>query len=126
IEKTYLRHDFRDFNGDRKFIRDPDAQQSFSKLRCTIAGVYAWRLSRQCPAEYAPTSRAEVQKLTREMEFAFRQAWAFGPSGTDTVLRYASLLVQTGRAADARIVAQTCLKLDPGDTAVRALLKKMD
>ena len=68
-----------------------------------------------------PTVKVPWLELLR-----YRQAWAFGPSGTDTVLRYAGLLVQTGRAADARIVAQTCLKLDPGDTAVRALLKKME
>ena len=47
IEKTYLRHDFNGFTGDRKFIHDDDAQKAFSKLRSSIGGIYAWRLSPQ-------------------------------------------------------------------------------
>ena len=124
IEKTYLRREFGDFTGDRKFINDPDAQRSFSKLRSTIAGVYAWRLSRECPAEYAPKSDAEFQSLAREADFALRQAWVFGPASAQTVVRYASLLMQTGRAADARIVVATYLKLDPGNTKVMDFVNK--
>ena len=45
IEKTYLRHDFNGFTGDRKFVHDDDAQKSFSKLRSSIGGIYAWRLN---------------------------------------------------------------------------------
>ena len=87
-------------------------------VRGTIAGAYAWRLSRECPAEYAPKSDAEFQSLAREADFAFRQAWIFGPASAQTVVRYASLLMQTGRAPDARIVVATYLKLDPGNTEV--------
>lgn len=42
-ERVYLRRNFRNFTGDRKFIRDDQAQKSFSKLRSSIAGLYAWR-----------------------------------------------------------------------------------
>ena len=45
MEKVYLRHDFSGFKGDRKFIRDDQAQKAFSKLRSSIAGVYAWRIN---------------------------------------------------------------------------------
>ena len=50
IEKTYLRYDFNGFTGDRKFIHDDDAQKSFSKLRSSIGGIYAWRLRPAMPA----------------------------------------------------------------------------
>ena len=42
------------FKGDRKFVRDDDAQKAFSKLRSSIAGMYAWRLGRHSPPEYRP------------------------------------------------------------------------
>src|SRR5579859_39612 len=43
-EKVYKHRDFSDFKGSQKFIRDDHAQQAFSKLRSSIAGLYAWRL----------------------------------------------------------------------------------
>ncbi len=52
VEKVYLRRDFRGFKGDRKFVRDDQAQKAFSKLRSSIAGVYAWRVSD--PGESGP------------------------------------------------------------------------
>jgi len=43
-EKVYLRHDFKGFTGDRKFVRDDDGQKAFSKLRSSIAAsIYQWR-----------------------------------------------------------------------------------
>ena len=59
VEKIYLRRDFSGFKGDRKFIRDSDAQKSFSKLRSSIGGIYAWRLSPQCPPEYRPKTNEQ-------------------------------------------------------------------
>ena len=66
IEKTYLQHDLNGFTGDRRFLHDDDAQKSFSKLRSSIGGIYAWRLDpdpRVCPAEYRPKSDAETQQV---------------------------------------------------------------
>src|SRR5260370_114509 len=68
IEKTYLRHDFNGFTGDRKFMHDDDAQKAFSKLRSSIGGIYAWRLSAQVPPQYRPRSEAEFQRLLKEAE----------------------------------------------------------
>ena len=42
-QKVYLGNNYEGFKGDRKFIRDDDGQKAFSKLRSSIAGVYAWR-----------------------------------------------------------------------------------
>jgi tetratricopeptide (TPR) repeat protein len=132
IEKTYLRHDFNGFTGDRRFLHDDDAQKSFSKLRSSIAGVYHWRLSPQCPAEYRPKNDAEYQRLLKETDFAFRQAFAFCPYSPEAVFRYAQLLLQLHRFDDAALIAETCLKLDPYNGQVRGLLdsvksyKKLD
>ncbi len=123
IEKTYLRHDFNGFTGDRSFLHDDDAQKSFSKLRSSIAGVYHWRLSPQCPPEYRPKSDAESQRLLKETDFAFRQAFAFCPYSPEAVFRYAQLLLQLRRFDDAILVAATCLKLDPFNGQVRGLLE---
>src|SRR5581483_3484005 len=44
VEKVYLERDFSGFKGDRRFIRDDQAQKAFSKLRSSIAGsIYDWR-----------------------------------------------------------------------------------
>ena len=104
IEKTYLRHDLNGFTGDRKFLHDDDAQKSFSKLRSSIGGIYAWRLDpdpRVCPPEYRPKSEAETQRVYKEADFAFRQAFAFCPYSPEAVFRYVKLLLQYRRFDDA-------------------------
>jgi len=115
-----LRYNFEGFTGDRKFIHDIDAQKSFSKLRTAIAGVYAWRLSQQCPPEYRPKSDEEVQRLLKEAEFAYLQALAFSPWNPETVFHFTNLLLQTNRLDDALLVLDTCLKLDPFNAQVLA------
>ncbi|HVV71711.1 MAG TPA: hypothetical protein VHI52_09460, partial [Verrucomicrobiae bacterium] len=113
IEKSYLNRNFEGFTGDRKFIFDIDAQRAFSKLRSAIAGVYAWRLSQQCPLEYRPKSAEEAQRLLKEADFSFRQALAFCPWSPEAAFYYINLLLQTNRLDDAILVAETYLKLDP-------------
>jgi tetratricopeptide (TPR) repeat protein len=113
IEKTYLRRNFTGFTGDRKFVHDIDAQKSFSKLRSSIGGVYAWRLDPRCPVEYQPKTPDERARLLKEANYAFLQAFAFCPWSPEAVMRYAVLLGQTGRIDDALLVIQTSLKLDP-------------
>ena len=57
IDKVYLRNDYSGFTGDRKFLRDDDAQKAFSKLRSSQAGVYAWRLHLLLPSPpYQPVA----------------------------------------------------------------------
>jgi len=128
IEKTYLRHDFNGFTGDRKFVHDDDAQKSFSKLRSSIGGIYAWRLNPDpniTPPEYRPKTNAEYQMVLREADFAFRQAFAFCPYSPEAVFRYAQLLLQQRRFDDALLVAETCLKLDPYNGQVRGLAENV-
>src|SRR5206468_2693340 len=122
IEKTYLRHDFNGFTGDRKFIHDDDAQKAFSKLRSSIGGVYAWRLSPQCPPQYRPKTDAEYARLLKEAEYTFRQAFAFCPYSPEAVFRYVNLLLQYNRIDDALLISETCAKLDPFNAQVLGLV----
>jgi thioredoxin-like negative regulator of GroEL len=107
VEKVYLRRDFRGFTGDRRFIRDDQAQKSFSKLRSSIGGVYNWRIANSKPGS------PEQQRMIKEADFAFRQAFAFCPYSPEAVFRYANLLVTQQRFDDAFTIAATCQKLDP-------------
>ena len=125
-EKVYLRRDFSGYKGDRKFVRDDDAQKAFSKLRSSIAGVYAYRLSPLCPPEYRPKNDKEYQQLVKEAEFAFKQSVAFCPYSPEAVFRYVNLLVQLNRIDDALIIAKTCEKLDPYNDSVTGLVKQLE
>jgi len=118
VEKVYLRHDFRGFKGDRKFIRDDQAQKAFSKLRSSIGGVYAWRV-------FNSKTPAEQQRAIREADFTFRQAFAFCPYSPEAVFRYSQLLANLGRIDDALLIANTCLKLDPYNSGVSNLVKSL-
>jgi tetratricopeptide (TPR) repeat protein len=124
-QKVYLGNNYAGYKGDRKFIRDDDAQKAFSKLRSSIAGMYAWRLGRDCPPEYAPKSNADLQALMRETDFAFKQAFAFCPYSPEAVYRYVNFLLQYNRVDDALLVAQTCIKLDPFNDQVKSLINTL-
>src|SRR5208283_700707 len=125
VDKVYLHGNFSGFTGDRKFIRDDDGQKAFSKLRSSQAGVYAWRLSPQCPPEYRQKTEAGQNALIRETDYAFKQAFAFCPYSPEAVFRYINFLLQYNRVDDAFLVAQTCQKLDPYNDQVKGLVKQL-
>jgi hypothetical protein len=142
-EKTYIRRDYKDFKGDRKFIRDSDGQKAFSKLRSSIAGVYAWRLQnamgklQQLQAEIIkPGNTPEVQqqllatqarlqaeqaRMLKEAEFAFKQAYALCPYSPEAIFRYINLLAMFGRLDDALLMVNTSMKLDPFNGTLETL-----
>ncbi|MDD5140422.1 MAG: DUF2723 domain-containing protein [Verrucomicrobiales bacterium] len=124
-QRLYVGNNYAGFKGDRKFIRDDGGQKAFSKLRSSIAGVYAWRLGRDCPPEYAPKNEAERQALIKEADFAFKQAFAFCPYSPEAVYRYVNFLLQFNRLEDALIVAQTCIKLDPYNDQIKNLINQL-
>ncbi|MGD0744187.1 MAG: DUF2723 domain-containing protein [Verrucomicrobiota bacterium] len=126
VDKVYLHGNFNGFTGDRKFIREDDGQKAFSKLRSSQAGVYAWRLSQQCPPEYRQKTEVGQQALIRETDFAFKQAFAFCPYSPEAVFRYINFLLQFNHLDDALIVAKTCLKLDPYNGQVVDLIKTLE
>ncbi len=120
IEKVYLHRDFKGFNGDRKFVRDDQAQKAFSKLRSSIGGIYAWRIND--PSNQNPVARA---RMIKEADFAFRQAFAFCPYSPEAVFRYVQLLLSLNRLDDALLIGETCLKLDPLNSQVQGLVKNL-
>jgi tetratricopeptide (TPR) repeat protein len=124
-QKVYLGNNYAGFTGDRKFIRDDDAQKAFSKLRSSQAGVYAWRCGQQCPPEYRQKTQAGEDALIRETDFAFKQSFAFCPYSPEAVFRYVQFLVPLGRVDDAMIVAQTCQKLDPYNPQIIDLIDQL-
>src|ERR1035438_914346 len=96
-EKVFLRHDLGGFTGDPGFVQNDYTSKMFSRLRSSIAGLYAWR------AEHA-TDAGEKARLARAADFAFRQALALGPASSETENRYAEFLTKQHREADAKLV----------------------
>jgi len=128
-EKTYLERNYSDFKGDLKFARDDQAQKAFSKLRSSIAGVYAWRLGlapgAPTPPQYMPKNSEQQQRLMREADFAFKQAFAFCPYSPEAVFRYMQLLLSANRLDDAILVVQTALKFDPYNAQLADTLNRL-
>ncbi len=120
VEKVYLRRDFSGFTGDRKFIRDDQAQKAFSKLRSSIGGIYAYRLGTAKPGT------PEYQRMLKEADFTFRQSFAFCPYSPEAVFRYVNLLLSQSRFDDAYLIGQTCLKLDPFNGQMLDLVAKLE
>ena len=76
----------------------------FSKLRSSLAGLYAWRMQHA-------TGAAEKDRMAREADFAFRQAWALCPDSAEAVFRYVALLMGQKRGADALLVVETAAEM---------------
>ncbi len=118
VDRVYVQHDFNGFKGDRKFIRDDEAQKAFSKLRSSVGGVYDWRF------RHARNS-ADQMRMLKEADFAYRQAFAYCPYSPEAVFRYVNLLLSTGKVDDALLVAATCFKLDPNNNQVEGLVRQL-
>ncbi len=117
-DRVYRSGDLTGYKGDPKFVRDNDAQKAFSKLRNSIAGLYAWRINDS-------KSPAERSRLIKEADFAFKQAFAFCPYSPETVSRYATLLAGQGRLDDAILVAETCGRLDTESLFTASLVDQL-
>jgi tetratricopeptide (TPR) repeat protein len=133
-ERVYVNKNYQGFKGDPRFVRDEDGQKAFSKLRSSIAGVYAWRvnetagrammLEQRPPNTLTPEEKRimEVhQRMFREAEFAFKQAYAFCPYSPEALYRYVQLLAGARRFDDAILLAQTSQKLDKENAGLKNL-----
>jgi len=103
-QKTFGKQDFHGFTGDPRFIQNTYSHRMFSKLRSSLGGLYAWR------SKHA-TDAAEKERMEREADFAFRQAWALCPYSPEAVFRYVNLLIEQKRFADALIVGETASQM---------------
>jgi hypothetical protein len=121
-KKTFGKQDFRGFTGDPRFIQNAYSHRIFSKLRCSIAELYAWRLKQAADA-------SEKERMAHEADFAFRQAWALCPYSPEAVFRYVNLLLAQDRGTDALLVAETAAQMpanqgkDGGQ--IRALVEQL-
>lgn len=119
-EKVYLRHNFAGFTGDRRFIRDDDAQKAFSKMRSSIAAsIYQWR-------SHNAHSPAEAARVTREAEFSLKQAFAYCPYSPEAVFHFMDLLLNSGRIDDAIAVLKTCHLLDPYNDQINDWIARLE
>ena len=110
-EKVYVRHDYSGFKGDPKFIRDEDAQKSFSKLRNAIASsIYQWRADYSDQARRNPAVKA---RMIKETEFSLKQSFAFCPFSPEAVYHLIVLFSNQGRFEDMQMILKTCHDLDP-------------
>jgi len=118
VDRLYMRHDYTGFTGDRKYVRDDQAQKTFSKLRTALGGLYAYRMR--------TTNAQERQRMVKEADFAFRQAVAFCPYNLEAVAHYVELLANLHRFDDALLIARTCLKLDPNNGQIVTILNNLE
>ncbi len=121
-EKVFIRHDFGGFTGDPQFVQNDYSCKTFSKLRSSIAGLYAWRMKHAA-------NEAEKDQMAHAADLAFRQAIALCPYSPEAVFRYVEFLVSRNRKADALLVAQTAAQMPElsgrdGDQ-VRALVEQL-
>jgi tetratricopeptide (TPR) repeat protein len=139
-EQVYYRRKLpTDFKGDPAFIRDNDGQKAFSKLRSSIAGVYNWRIgdaqNKMAGLQLQPPTaeqqaelrrlQAQQQRMLKEAEFAFKQAYAFCPYSPEALFRWVNLLITTGRTDDALLIATTSQKLDPFNAQIENLILEL-
>lgn len=105
VQKVYLQQDMSSFRGNLRYIQNDASQTSFSKLRLSIGGVYAWR---------AQNTQSEDEKhlLLREAEFAFRQAFVLDPNNPEAVFRFVNLLLGQKRIDDAISLVSTSVALE--------------
>lgn len=105
-ENIYVRSNLTDFSGDISYLRDAQAPQYFSKCRSAIASLYQWRSARAQDKE-------EAGMLSKEADFAHRQAIALSPYNVEVVQRYVTYLLANQRTNDARTLIHTTLKIEP-------------
>ncbi len=125
-KNTYLRGDLSEYQGDPKFLREDWAQKAFSKLRSAIAGVYAYRLSPNCPQELRPKTPEAQQRLLAEADLAFRQSFALCPYSPEAILRYSNLLASVNRLDDAILLTRACYDFDRENEGVLQLLQQLN
>ena len=110
-ERLYVEVNLEEFKGDQDFAmadRRYSPQSIFSKLRTAQAGVYTWR------SQHAATPE-ERKRMTKEADFAYRQAFALCPWSHQAVFRYEEFLNRQNRKDEALRLVETAAQTNPGD-----------
>ncbi|MGD0745495.1 MAG: M56 family metallopeptidase [Verrucomicrobiota bacterium] len=103
-KKAFGKQNFSGFTGDSRFVQNAYAHRTFSKLRSSLGGLYAWRTDHAADV-------AEKERMSGEADFAFRQAWALCPDSPEAVFRYVNFLLKQKRISDALLVAETAAQM---------------
>jgi tetratricopeptide (TPR) repeat protein len=123
-EKVYVRHDYSGFTGDLNFVRDEDAQKSFSKLRSAVASsIYQWRADNSEAARKDPAVR---QRMTKEAEFALKQAFAFCPYSPEVTYHFWGMYISQRRWVDLQMILKTSHDLDPYNGSFNEMLREIN
>ena len=104
MDRIYLARDQSGFGGDPLYIQNEVRQRSFSKLRSSTGGLYAWR------AQNAQ-SPVEKERMLKEADFAFRHSFVLCPTSPEAAFRYIGLLLGQKRLDDAILVAEAAVRL---------------
>jgi hypothetical protein len=114
-DKVFLDKNLDGFKGDKGFAGNQDAQKTFSKLRSSQAGIYAWR------AENA-RDNDEKDRMRTAADFAYRQAFALCPYSPEAIYGYVEFLVKYKRSDDAFLLMKTTLRFDPDNLQLHGLM----
>jgi hypothetical protein len=117
-EKVYLHKDLESFKGDRGYAKNDDTQKTFSKLRSSIAGLYAWHAEHDENAD-------DKARMKKAADFAFRQAFALCPYSPEAVYRYTEFLTSVKRPDDALLIAETAARVRPDDSEIGNALNNL-
>jgi thioredoxin-like negative regulator of GroEL len=104
-DRAYWDALFADLHQDPRFNRDDVAEETFSKLRSAIGGLYAFR------------------HLFAEAEYAYKQAITLCPDGPDGNFRLAQLYLETGRFDDAATVLEEYQRHDRYNLRIRETIR---
>lgn len=119
VERIVVRSHVNGFTGDLAFIRNDYARRLYSRLRLSIAGVYAWRADNSADP-------GDKERMTTEADFAFRQGFALCPDSPEAVFRYANLLIKQDRLDDALLIAKAAKKLNPENGSLLGLVQNLE
>ena len=76
-------------------------------------------------SEYLPKNGEERGRLIGEADFAFKQAFAVCPYSPEAVYRYVNFLMSQSRPADALLVAEAALHLEPQNNPPAGLVTQL-
>ena len=122
VEKVYLRKDLFGFAGDPDFVRDGQAQRMYCYLRGQSGDAYAWRCGSREAQRFAK-AKEDHDRMSAEAGFAFKQAFAFNPSSVEALKCLTGTLVDAKRFEEARLIANTSLKLDPDNANAKQVIQ---
>ncbi len=123
-DKVYVTHDYSGFKGDPRFLRDEDAQKSFSKLRNAIgSSIYEWRADSSEAARRNPAVR---ERMLKEAEFALKQSFAYCPFNLEPVSHLMQIYSGQNRLEDMRLILRTAQKLDPRNDQINYYLEGVE